>query len=189
MPHPPKYRITKQQLLDQFINFFWTTLCFGPILWFWLSNGIDIWFYLFLGICLATGILPERALKRLKLSKGKKVYEYLGVKIIRKFVQNGDWSRRIMTRGKSSISISKLQVAQHLKNIAMYERFHWSCLVFFLLTSIYGFAVNNTVAALWILVANLLYNVWAILLQQYNKIRIQKISSDRNRPLNIRSSY
>src|SRR5215831_10992252 len=75
-----------KQTLNQFINFFWTILSFAPIVWFWIREGINIYFYFFVAVSLIIAVLP---LGLFTLSSGRRIYERLGVKQIRKFVQNG----------------------------------------------------------------------------------------------------
>lgn len=166
----------KRDILNQIINFFWTALCFTPVFWFWFQEGIDnIYFYLFLGVALLFGVLPEKILNKFTISADKKVYEKYGIKFIRKFVQNGDIvNSHSKTLGATAIK-DKAQARKYLKTIAMYERYHWICLLFFLLTSIYGFLNGRLLFGISISIANLLYNLIPIFLQQYNKIRIKKI--------------
>jgi hypothetical protein len=171
----------KRALLNQFINFFWTILCFAPVLMFWINDGINLYFYSSIVIALIFGILPEKILNRLMLSSGRKFYERFGVKFIRKFVQNGD-AVKSMTNNRNRFIINGVfQAQQYLKTIAMYERFHWVCFTFFLLTVIRCFFTGNFKLGLAISAANVVYNLCTILLQQYNKIRIKKMG--------IRSNY
>lgn len=169
----------KQEILNQFINFFWTILSFTPVLWFWIQDGINPYFYLFIVIALVVGILPEKLLNRLMLSSNRKFYEGLGVKFIRKFVQNGDAVKSMLNNRNRFIINGVFQARQYLKTIAMYERFHWVCFTFFLLTAIRCFFNGRFNPGVAILATNILYNVSTILLQQYNKIRIKVLLNKR----------
>lgn len=83
-----KYR---KEIWNQLINLFWTILCFTPLIWFWVLEGINSpYFYWILGVAIFLGILPKKILNLLTFSSGRKFYERFGVKYIRKFVQNGD---------------------------------------------------------------------------------------------------
>ncbi len=170
---PGKY---KRELLNQFINFFWTILCFAPVILFWIKEGISLYFYLFIGTALIMGILPNKILDLFMLSSNRRLYEKLGVKQIRKFVQNGDTVNAMTNEQKKSIINGIEQAQQYLKTIAMYERFHWACFAFFLLTTIRCFFTGHLKLAWVITIANMLYNVSSVLLQQYNKVRIKKIT-------------
>ncbi|MCB0710093.1 MAG: hypothetical protein KDC15_11960, partial [Chitinophagaceae bacterium] len=69
---------------------------------------------------------------------------------------------------------------QYLSTIAMNERFHWMCFVFFMLSSIYAFTQGIILLGFLMFLANIPYNVASLLLQQYNKLRILKIASNNN---------
>ena len=130
---------------------------------------------MFAAISIIPAILPEKMMHVLMLSTTRKFYEKMAVKQVRKFVQNGDLIRA--ATGKLGLSIVKSvpQAHRYLKTISMYERYHWVCLIFFLLTTILCISEGHVMPGLLITVANILYNLSSILLQQYNKIRIRKI--------------
>ncbi len=167
--------IYKREILNQLINFFWTMLCFAPLMVFWIKIGITLHFYLFIASAFIFGLLPENVINKLMLSSNKRFYEKLGVKLVRKFVQNGDVVKKVTKKQNRSIINGSIQARRYLKNIAMYERFHWICFIFFLFTMIESLLTGYLKLGLTILAANILYNLSSILLQQYNKIRIKKI--------------
>lgn len=162
----------KTYVLNQLINLFWTGLAFIPIWIFWWNAGINQFFWGFLGAAVIFSILPEKLLKMVQLSNNQKFYEKLGVKIIRKFVQNGDWMKS--SSGKMyNPAINNISKAKtYLKTINMYERFHWLCFIFFFFSSIYTICMGEIMLGFSIFLCNLIYNVTVICLQQYNKLRI-----------------
>src|SRR4249919_2803283 len=93
---------SKKEILNQLINLFWTALFFTPVLMFWIKEGINGYFYFSLAIAILIGILPEKILNLFLLSSNRKYYEKLGVKSIRKFVQNGDMVNAITDKQKHS---------------------------------------------------------------------------------------
>ena len=167
---------SKKEILNQLVSLFWTVLCFTPVLWFWIKEGINLYFYISLAIALLIGMLPESILKLFFLSSSGRFYEKLGVKRIRKFVQNGDMVNAMTDKQKHASIKGKLQAQQYLKTIAMYERFHWICFAFFLFTAIICFLKGYVKLGVAVTAANLLYNMGSILLQQYNRIRIKRIT-------------
>lgn len=169
-------KLYKRDILNQLINFFWTALCFAPVFWFWFQEGTpSIYFYLFLGFSLLFGAIPCKILNKLTVSTDKKDYEKYGIKFIRKFVQNGDIVKSHSKDKRDNSIKDKDQARGYLNTIAKYERYHWICLIFFLLTSIYGFLNGKFIFGFSILIANLFYNLIPILLQQYNRIRIKRL--------------
>ncbi|HTQ63333.1 MAG TPA: hypothetical protein VMI12_00975 [Puia sp.] len=166
---------TRQAVVNQLLNFFWTILCFAPVIYFWWLAGIHLNFYLFLIISAIIGIIPQKKLDFFLLSHNRKFYEKIGVKYIRKFVQNGDFAAAMSGSRTNHLIKTTSQAGQYLKTIDMYERYHWICFCFFFLTTIYCFSSGYLKLGFVLVVANLLYNISSILLQQYNKIRIRKI--------------
>ena len=167
---------SKKEILNQLVNLFWTIMCFTPVLWFWIKEGINQYFYISLAIALLIGILPGSILKLFFFSSSGRFYEKLGVKRIRKFVQNGDIVNAMTDKHKHASIKGRLQAQQYLKTIAMYERFHWICFTFFLLTAIGCFLRGYVKLGVAVIAANFLYNFGSILLQQYNRIRIRRIT-------------
>jgi hypothetical protein len=160
--------------MNQAINFFWTILCFIPVIAFW--RGADIfWLYIFIGISVVSLLLPA---KLLQLSRNPKFYESLGVKFIRKLVQSGDYANRLIRRKNPQYKLikNKANVAQYMRTIIMYERYHFLCFIFFLLTTIYALIHLRYVFVMLIIISNIIYNVCPILLQQYNRARVLKLS-------------
>ncbi|HEY0432796.1 MAG TPA: hypothetical protein VGC95_02915 [Chitinophagaceae bacterium] len=167
------YASRQRELLNQLINFSWTILCFLPVISFWWQLGPNACLWIFIGIAIIFGLLPRKLLHRFQFSHRKQFYEKLGVKLVRRVVQNGDLVNSSPGHRRTIRSHETARV--YLNTIAMYERFHWLCLVFFSLTMIYAICVADVWLALAILVANVVYNFCPLLLQQYNRIRIERV--------------
>jgi hypothetical protein len=160
--------------MNQAVNFFWTILSFIPVMGFWLGEGITTWFYIFGGISIISLFLPELILQ---LSDNPKFYEGIGVRFIRKFVQDGDLVKRFIKKGKpqSNIIKNKTNALSYGSTIVMYERYHFLCFVFFLLTTFYAVYTAKYPLSLIIIMANIIYNICPIMLQQYNRARLLKL--------------
>lgn len=164
----------KKQLANQILNIFWTGLCFTPVVWYWYKQGLDIWCYMFLVIVVLVAFLPKKVIENLDFFQHRRQYEKWGVKFIQRFAQDGRWASQF---NKSSRVIKDVrQATQYLTTIAMYERFHWMCFVFFLLSSIHAFTQGIILLGFLMFLANIPYNVASLLLQQYNKLRIMKFA-------------
>jgi magnesium-transporting ATPase (P-type) len=165
-------------MLNQIINLFWTIACFlisGAYWGLYFAEKRSPWVLaIFIALSILTAVTPRRWLSALTLSKNRKVYERIGVKILLFFVQNGTLVNRIQRKynKKSGIIHNRIQAKNYLKTIAIQERFHYSCFTLFLLTTISACATGKPGMALLILLCNVLYNVYPILLQQYNRLRI-----------------
>jgi len=153
--------------MNHAVNFFWTIVCFGPVVTYWVKTGpVAAWWY-FIGVSFLGLVLPA---SWLRLSRDPKFYERLGVRFIRKFVQDGDYAKR----GRRIIS-NKTNARQYTNTILMYEKYHFLCLLFFLLTSIHAIIFKQYFLTALIIIANSIYNVCPLLLQQYNKARLVKM--------------
>ena len=162
--------------MNQAINFFWTILCFIPVVAFWAGAGAMQMLYVLIFISLLSLAIPA---KMLQLSGNPKFYEGLGIKFIRKLVQNGEYANRLIRKNNPQYKLikDKAHAAQYMRTIIMYERYHFLCFVFFLLSAVYAVITARYAFAAVILVANIIYNVSPILLQQYNRARVLRLNN------------
>jgi hypothetical protein len=160
--------------MNQAINFFWTIVSFIPVLIYWAHADSLMCCYVFIAVAFISLTLPA---KLLQLSNSVRLYEKLGIKFIRKFVQDGEFARRLQQKAQPGFRFikDKRQAVAYLNTIRMYERFHILCFTFFMLTFIHSVCYHNYTLAAIIFLANIIYNVYPILLQQYNGIKIERI--------------
>lgn len=164
-------------MLNQFINLFWTFLAFMPVVWYWYLRDAGIVILIYVIVSVAVGFLPARFFAKLQLSKSRRAYERLGVRFIAQFVQDGSFSNRISGRkliSRSTIKDEK-KLSSYLKTLSMYERYHMECLVFFMITVIDSLFQGLLVFSFILLVLNIIYNFYPIILQQYNRLRVKGI--------------
>jgi hypothetical protein len=167
--------------MNQVINFFWTILCFIPVVGFWIGADAMLLLYVLIFISFLSLVVPGRLLQ---LSNNPKFYERLGIKFTRKFVQNGDYANRLIRRRdpKYRVVKNKTHAASYMGTIKMFERYHFMCFIFFLLTTAFAFIIHEYMFCIIIFIANIIYNISPILLQQYNRARIIKVT---NRPARL----
>jgi hypothetical protein len=166
-----------KEFLNQFINFVWTVVCFAPVLAYWIEVYSGPLPYFFVAVSLIFGFLPAAFFQSMQLSQSSGFYEKAGVRWVRKFVQNGDVVKRITRKDEKEQRVIKDRKAieKYLKTIAMYERYHFVCLVFFLLTTFHAAFYKEFIYSVVIFAGNVFYNILPILLQQYNRVRILKL--------------
>jgi hypothetical protein len=160
--------------MNQAVNFFWTILSFTPVIGFWAAANSMRLCYIFIGISAMSLLLPARYLQ---LSNNPKFYESIGVKLIRKLVQNGDLVNKFNRKSNPQHTVikGKTNALKYMQTIVMYERYHFICFVFFLLTTVYTIINAQYSFTLIIIIANIIYNICPILLQQYNRARLAKL--------------
>jgi hypothetical protein len=152
-------------LINSFLNFFWTALAFTPVFLIWWEVGVGLCFWIGLIVAFSLGFVP---IEQFTLSRRRRFYEFWGVKYLRKWVQDGS-----LAKGNATV-ISPHDLKGYAQRMNMYELFHWQCFCFFLFTAVVGFMAKEYLLSSGVLVANLLYNFWPILLQQYNRLRLRK---------------
>ena len=160
---------------NHIINIIWTVIAFLPVMKYWYGNGISTWFIIITSLSVAAAFFPKKFYDLFQLSTNRGLYEKLGVKRIRQFVQNGDIAKKIPDKTGDAIINDATNARKYLLTIEMYSRFHWVCLWFFLFSTIHAVFTNQVLIALLMFIANMLYNGTAILLQQYNRLRIEKL--------------
>ena len=173
-------------MLNQLLNIFWTAVFFVPVGFYWggyfAEKRSPWWLSAIIVISLLVFMVPARGFSALTISKDRKVYERVGVTFVRWFVQNGKlvaWFRGKYGT-KSSLIHNRKEALNYMSTIAMQERYHYSCFVLFLLSTIDALYIGKTGIALLMLLCNVLYNVYPILLQQYNKLRINSLLFGRS---------
>ena len=151
------------KMFNQVLNVGWTIIGFSPVCYFWFLQGIQWPFYLLVFASLASCFFPEGIYRKLAISNDQRVYRRLGVKFIRRFAQDGNFQSG---RG--------IGVKNYLLKIQMFERYHFCCLIFFQASSVYACYNEQYALAFTIFAFNIIYNIYPLLLQQYNRIRILK---------------
>jgi len=163
------------KIMNQLINFFWT-ICGCSILiihWYYLWN---IWWFSS-SILLSFSILIFQ-LKHLRFSKNRKFYEGFGIRIMMKFVQNGNLINNLIRKKKPYYNIINVSnYKNYLKTINMYERFHWIMAVFFFISTVYALINGQYIISITLILNNIWYNFYPIMLQQYNRLRILALKS------------
>ncbi|KQS33927.1 hypothetical protein [Dyadobacter sp. Leaf189] len=168
-------------MLNQLINVFWTIVSFSLVGWYWgefFSEKQSLWMlYIILVISVFSFNIPAKWISNLNLSTKTRTYELAGIRAMRWLVQDGMLVNRIQQKlGKKHKVISSRQSARsYLGKIAIQERYHYSCFVFFTLSAVSAIPAGKLQMALLITFWNIIYNVYPILLQQYNRLRIQKL--------------
>lgn len=160
--------------MNHAVNIFWTILGFTPVIGFWAAADSMRLCYMFIGISILSVLLPGRYLQ---ISNNPKFYTRLGVKWIRRFVQNGDVLNRSERKNNPQHKVIKgrSNALGYMHTVVIYERYHCMCILFFLLTTVYSIIKAQYPFTLIIIIANIIYNICPLLLQQYNRARIARL--------------
>lgn len=167
----------KAQGLNQLINVFWSVISFGPLVYFCYVYMYNRWFYVFLGLSITGMLVPEKWLAGFTLSKSPAFYRKTGVRFAQNFTQDGALINRFIRKenpGYEAIR-SKKSIEKLRKKGLINEKFHLMMFIYFLLTTIYAFAHLYWIWGLLITINNIIFNVYPVLLQHYNRLRLMRV--------------
>lgn len=168
-------------MFNQLINIFWTIIAFSVTGHYWgqyFAEKHSLWLvYIYIVVSIFAYNIPARWVSFLTLSNNRRIYEMIGIRVMRWLVQDGMLVNRVNRRlGKKHRRISNIGSARaYLATIAVQERFHYSCFVFFALSAVSALVSGKVLLAISITFCNIVYNAYPILLQQYNRLRIKNL--------------
>jgi hypothetical protein len=164
-------------LYNQLSNVFWSILGFAPIGYFCYVRMEPGWIYLFLALSLPVVLLPHSFYDKIQIGRTTVVYERIGIRIVRKFTQDGDWVNRLIRRRfpKYKVFDSYPSVRKHLRRAYMIEKIHFAFFLFFLYATVYALVNGYFLWAGILTITNLGFNVYPNLLQQYNRLRLRQL--------------
>jgi hypothetical protein len=157
------------------VNLFWSLLCFMPVCVFcyqWLPSKLLV---LSLILSFIPAFLSRQTMAKLQISKTAAIYKKLGISLIQQISQNGVLVKLLVRRKYPNYTVvrrEKRAIESLLNQTYINEKFHLVGLVFFSLLT--GFALLKGLGwwALFFTGANLFYNIYPILLQQYIRVKL-----------------
>ena len=174
-----KHKRTKQTavLYNQLINFFWSTLAFVPIVYFCYQYLPLKLLYIFAAISCLVIFLPTSIISKLQLSQSPEIYKKTGIRFIKKYTQDGDLVNRFIRNQHPQYKYveNRQAIKKLITRSYMNEKFHYIIFVFFICITIYAIISGLIGWVIFISTANIVYNLYPIFLQQYNRIRINNL--------------
>ena len=159
-------------------NVLWSGLAFAPVVAFCYQHLPRPWLYGFGAVSLLAYAWPAAWLRRLQLSEGVAAYQRLRVPALNRFTQNGSIINGLLRRRYSHYQplSTRAALAKLRSTTYQQERFHWAALIFFLLASGYALGLGLVGWAALLTGLNVGYNLYPIWLQQYLRLRLQRLS-------------
>ena len=166
--------VTRIQIYNQIINLFWTTVCFAPIVRLWYLYFHPTILIVSLAVSFLPVLIPTKYFGILQISRNRKFYESLSIKALQSLTQDGKLVSTLADKQNQHYRIIKKRVVRktYKSQIALYERYHIICLVFFSISFVYAIHQRVLLISFLILFSNIVYNIIPILIQQYNKLRL-----------------
>ncbi|WP_423148992.1 hypothetical protein [Rubrolithibacter danxiaensis] len=156
---------------------FWSLLNLIPLGYFCYGYMDLKILYVLLTISILSGFLPHSFFKALQLGKSSTVYNRIGIRIVKKYTQDGDLVNKFVRRKFPEYKVldSRESLRKPYNKTYFYEKVHFIMFLFFLFASVYALVKGLYVWALLLTVNNLIFNIYPIFLQQYNRIRVNRI--------------
>ncbi|WP_316832106.1 hypothetical protein [Pedobacter aquatilis] len=172
------------KVINQLINFFWTLIAFFPIIVLWNQHWHIGYFITISCLSILIGFTP---LSYFVISKTTKSYQKIGVGHVLLFVQDGKIAKRFAGKNRKNLT-AKLNIKSLILRTVVQERFHLVCLFFFLGSMSYAMALKLFYLSIWLLITNIFYNFYPVLLQQYIRLRLKKINKSNPPDLRLNKS-
>ncbi len=121
--------------------------------------------------------LPTSYFTLRTLERSGRIYEFLGVHIFRRFAADGDWiNRRRRRRDAAYRVVHDRSSARHFaQNVRESERIHLVLFTICAGTMAYAVAIQSFTWAVFFCVANVVANVYPIMLQRYTRSRLDRL--------------
>lgn len=161
------------KIINSFINVFWTIIGFLPVFYFWYNQWNTVALVSGLGISLLLAMLPIRVFR---IGLSRQTLEKMVIHFVGYVVQDGKYiNRRVRKKRQNNIFIYGAKRESFNRRSVMYERYHLCCFFFFLVSAFLALFAQRFMLSAFLLIANILYNIFPILLQQYYRLRVQGI--------------
>ncbi|HXS58798.1 MAG TPA: hypothetical protein VN726_21895 [Hanamia sp.] len=156
------------------VNVLWSVICLFPVSIFCYTLMNRKWLYTFLGISVLAYFLPKSFFRKIHVGKTRRFYQKAGIGFFKKFTQNGDIVNNLIKRKYPDykvVTANKMSIKKLLAQSYMFEQFHFVVFLFFVFAMIYALVILYFWWAVVILITNIIYNIYPILLQQYLRTR------------------
>ena len=159
------------------IALFCSTTLAPCVLFFFTGKGQLIWLVIFLIVTYLFSLIPKYWYRRWQLSANLSIYRKLKVHLFKKFATNGDVTNKILRRKFPLHRNVKNRdsLAEKLAETYIVEKAHSVLFIFCLLTSAHAFAMKDIGTGILLTLGNIVFNLYPNFLQQYNRIRYQKL--------------
>ena len=163
-------------------NLVWSVIHLAPVTVYCFTAMDRVWVYILLGLSVLAALVPNRFFDHMQLSRTTKLYKKIGILTARRLSQVGDKINRLIRKKYPEHKIIRdyKNREAYIQRTYFYERFHFIVLVFMLAASVYAFLQFDYWWALTFIISNILYNIYPMFLQQYNRIRIEMLVKRQN---------
>jgi hypothetical protein len=119
---------TRIQIYNLIINLFWTTVCCVAVVSLWYQYYHPTIFFVSLAVSVLPVLIPAKYFSLLRFSRSRRFYASLSIKSLQSLTQDG---KLVSTLAKTTNQHTRAAHKNYKSKIAMYEKYHMFCLVFF----------------------------------------------------------
>ncbi len=173
-----KIRIKVEQI-NMIPNLLWSFIFLFPLVIFCYTRMDRNWIFILSAISLTPAFLTASSFNRMELSRSRNFYKKAGVEFFNQFIQNGTLINRFLKNkfpGYKRFYTKEEAVKKLFSQSYLFEKFHFIFFIFFAETTIFAIAKGYYNWAVYLIVANIVYNLYPILMQQYIRLRLRKIN-------------
>ncbi|WP_343692882.1 hypothetical protein [Chitinophaga sp.] len=158
------------------VSLLWTLVCLGPVAGYFYRYMPVNWLWVIVPTALFPYFLPASWLDRYAVSTSRHFYERMGVQAVLGVVQHGRYvNRRIKSRFPGyRIVYDRETIRRKIKETYQFERFHYGLLLAFIIPISHAWSVYWYRGVI-LVVCNMVYNVYPILMQQYVRLRLKRM--------------
>jgi Glycosyl-4,4'-diaponeurosporenoate acyltransferase len=163
-------------------NLLWTIMFLLPAFMYVYGHMTPRTAWIMVGGSLPILFLPNRYVDMIQWSRKSSGYEKLGVKYINALAQDGALLNWVLRRRYPAYKVVKLDRSalwKKYRQTYMFERFHWSLFLLFSVLTVHACVRLEWGWVIFLCIGNLFYNVYPNLLQQYIRVKLATILSER----------
>lgn len=157
------------------LNLAWSFIFLFPAVVFCYSKMERSWFIISLSISLVVIFLPVSFFNALQLSQSRLFYKKAGVEFFNQFIQYGTILNRIVKNkfpGYKRFHSKEEAFKKLFNQTYLFEKFHFIIFIFFIETAFFALINGYYNWMIFFILANILYNVYPIMLQQYIRLKL-----------------
>lgn len=162
-------------LYNTIASVLWSVLAFTPVTWLCYNYLSHQLLYTFIAVSIVPAIIPNSYLHKLEF-KSTVIYKKLGVNVINDLAQNGSLINALIKRkypAYQGVRYNRSSINRLINQTYVNEKFHWCMFMFFIMVMVYALINALWLWAIFVLIANVFYNVYPNLLQHYIRVKLK----------------
>lgn len=157
------------------LNLVWSFIFLFPAVVFCYTKMDRNWFVISLSVSMTVVFLPRSFFDALQISRSPAIYKKAGIEFFNQFIQYGTILNRVVKNkfpGYKRFNSKKEAFDKLFNQTYLFEKYHFMVFVFFVETAFFSAIKSYYNWMVFFILANVFYNIYPILLQQYIRLRL-----------------